>query len=435
MKNKNTHYKKRVKFTLKMKRDYTLLIPEMAPLHFRLIQPILSRQGFRVALMGGEGQEVLQKGLKYVHNDMCYPALLITGQMLSAIESGAYDPHKVAMVITQSGGGCRDSNYIHLMRKAFEKAGYPDVPFISANIWGLELNSGINLSPRTLLMALAGMIYGDMLMIVSNQVQPYELHTGDTKQAVDRWIERLGNTFAKGRGFLPKAIDKNLKAIAADFAAIPVVKVPKVKVAVIGELFLKYSPPGNNHLEDFLTEQDCEVFMPSMLGFGIYKTNGALEDLRLYGGKPVKKLVLEIAMQVMFHMEDILIRNIEARKEFTAPERVNTLKKRAEGVIGIGNSMGEGWYLAAEMLELAEHGYENIVCVQPFGCLPCHVSIKGMINKVKRLNPRINAVDIEYDPGATRVNQENRIKLMLAVAKENLQAEQVLQNDFLSGTE
>lgn len=420
MEKNKTHYRERVKFTLKMKKDYTILIPEMAPLHFRLIEPILSRQGFKIALMGAEGPEVLQKGLKYVHNDICYPALLITGQMLTAMESGRYDPDKVAMVITQSGGGCRDSNYIHLMRKAFEKAGYPDVPFISANIWGLEFNSGINLTPRTLLMALAGMIYGDMIMIVSNQVRPYEVNPGDTEAMIDQWIERLTASFQKGRGFMPKAIERNLQAIGRDFAAIPVKKVPKVKVAVIGELFLKYSAPGNNHLEEFLAEQDCEVFMPSMLGFGVYKTNGALEDLRLYGGKPLKKLIMKIAMWFLFKVEDLLIRNIESFDCFTAPERVNTLKKRAEGVIGIGNSMGEGWYLAAEMLELAEHGYENIVCVQPFGCLPCHVSIKGMMNKVRRIDPRVNAVDIEYDPGATKINQENRIKLMLAVARENL---------------
>lgn len=418
--NKKIHYKDRVKFTLKMKKDHTILIPEMAPLHFRLIEPILSRQGFKIALMGDEGPDVLQKGLKYVHNDICYPALLITGQMLTAMESGKYDPDKVAMVITQSGGGCRDSNYIHLMRKAFEKAGYPNVPFISANIWGLELNSGINLSPVTLLMALAGMIYGDMLMIVSNQVRPYEVNPGATDAMTDRWIQRLTASFQKGRGYLPGAVERNLQAIGADFAAIPVQKTPKVKVAVVGELFLKYSPPGNNHLEEFLAEQDCEVFMPSMLGFGVYKTNGALEDLRLYGGKPVKKLIMEIVMKFLFRVENMLIRNIEAYDCFTAPERVNDLKKRADGVIGIGNSMGEGWYLAAEMLELAEHGYENIVCVQPFGCLPCHVSIKGMMNKVRRIDPRVNAVDIEYDSGATKVNQENRIKLMLAVARENL---------------
>lgn len=415
-----SHYRERVKFTLKMKKDYTILSPSMAPIHFQLLRPAFQRQGFRVDIMENEGPEVLQLALKYLHNDLCYPAMLTTGQMLATMKSGKYDPDKVAMVITQSGGGCRDSNYINLMRKAFEKAGYPNVPFISANMWGLELNSGLNLTLPTMLMAVAGLIYGDMLMIVSNQVRPYEVNKGDTDRLLEQWIKRLGEKFSKGRGFSYGTVKRNLKAIADDFAAIPIEKTPKVKVAVIGELYLKYSAPGNNHLEEFLAEQNCEVYVPSILGFGIYKTNGALEDLRLYGGKPLKKLIMEIVMAVMFKMEDILISAIEANPAFVPPERVNDLKKRGEGVISVGNSMGEGWYLAAEMLEFADHGYENIVIVQPFGCLPCHVAAKGMINKVRRIDPRLNVVDIEYDPGATRVNQENRIKLMLAVAKEKL---------------
>lgn len=415
-----SHYRERVKFTLKMKKDYTILSPSMAPIHFQLLRPVFQRQGFRVDIMENEGPEVLQLALKYLHNDLCYPAMLTTGQMLATMKSGKYDPDKVAMVITQSGGGCRDSNYINLMRKAFEKAGYPNVPFISANIWGLELNTGLNLTPVTLLMAVAGLIYGDMLMIVSNQIRPYEVNKGETDRVLDKWIKKLGKTFSKGRGYSVRVMKRNLKAIAEDFAAIPIQKVPKVKVAMIGELYLKYSAPGNNHLEKFLAEQDCEVYVPSILGFGIYKTNGALEDLRLYGGNKLKKLILEIAMKYMFKMEDILISAIEANPAFVPPERVNDLKKRAKGLIDIGNSMGEGWYLAAEMLEFADHGYENIVIVQPFGCLPCHVAAKGMMNKVRRTDPRLNIVDIEYDPGATKVNQENRIKLMLAVAREKL---------------
>ena len=414
------HYRERVKFTRKMKKDYTILSPSMAPIHFKILKPILQREGYKIEIMENEGPEVLQLALKYLHNDMCYPSMLTTGQMLSTMKSGKYDPDKVAMIITQSGGGCRDSNYINLMRKAFEKAGYPNVPFISANIWGLELNSGAMLKPTSLLMALAGLIYGDMIMIASNQVRPYEVNKGDTDAMVDKWTSFIGDRFAHGKAWTVSAMKKNLKAIADDFASIKIEKTPKVKVAVIGELFLKYSAPGNNHLEEFLAEQDCEVYVPSILGFGIYKTNGALEDLRLYGGKPLKKLILEIAMRYMFKMEDILISALEENPAFVAPERVNNLKKRAEGVIGIGNSMGEGWYLAAEMLEFADNGYENIVIVQPFGCLPCHVAAKGMINKVRRIDPRLNVVDIEYDPGATKVNQENRIKLMLVVAKEKL---------------
>lgn len=416
-----SHYRQRIKFTKKMKRDYTILSPSMAPIHFQLLRPVFQRQGFHVDIMENEGPEVLQLALKYLHNDLCYPAMLTTGQMLATMKSGKYDPDKVAMVITQSGGGCRDSNYINLMRKAFEKAGYPDVPFISANIWGLELNPGLDLTAKTMLMALAGLMYGDMLMIVSNQIRPYEVTPGDTDRLLKQWTDKLGAGFSKGRGWSVRTMKKNLKAIADDFAAIPIEKKPKVKVAMIGELYLKYSAPGNNHLEDFLAQQDCEVYVPSILGFGIYKTNGALEDLRLYGGNRLKKWILEIAMWYMFKMEDILIRAIENNPAYVPPERVNDLKKRAEGIIDVGNSMGEGWYLAAEMLEFADHGYENIVIVQPFGCLPCHVAAKGMMNKVRRIDPRLNVVDIEYDPGATRVNQENRIKLMLAVAKEKLQ--------------
>ena len=418
---KKTHYRERVKFARKMKKDYTILSPSMAPIHFKILKPILEREGYKIDIMENEGPEVLQLALKYVNNDMCYPAMLTTGQMLATMFSGKYDPDKVAMIITQSGGGCQDSNYINLMRKAFEKAGFPNVPFISANVWLMELNPGALLSPLGLLMAVSGLIYGDLIMICSNQIRPYEVNKGETDALVAKWATALGEGFRRGKGWTVGAMKKNLKAIAEDFASVKIEKTSKVKVAVIGELFLKYSAPGNNHLEEFLAEQDCEVYVPSILGFGIYKTNGALEDLRLYGGKPIKKLILEIAMKYMFWMEDILISAIEANPAFVPPERVNDLKKRADGVIGIGNSMGEGWYLAAEMLEFADHGYENIVIVQPFGCLPCHVAAKGMINKVRRVDPRLNIVEIEYDPGATKVNQENRIKLMLVVAKENLE--------------
>ena len=421
MKTTLKHYKKRVEYSLKMKREkYTILIPEMAPLHFRLIKPILGRDGYNTELMGYEGPDVLKKGLQYVHNDICYPCLLITGQMLTAMESGKYDPNKVAMMITQSGGGCRDSNYINLMRKAFEKAGYPQVPFLSANTWFMEYNSGVLMRISTLFMAVAGMVYGDFLMILGNQVRPYEVNKGETDALIDKWIEFLINEFEHGKGYSKKAMRKNLHAMGEEFTKIEKTDEKKVKVAIVGELFLKYSIPGNNHLEEFLAEQNCEVYMPSMLGFGVYKTNGALEELKKFGGKLWKRVIMEIVMKWYFGIEDLLISAIEEFPQFTAPERVTDLMHRAEGIIDRANSMGEGWYVAAEVLEFAEHGYENVVCVQPFGCLPCHVAVKGVLNKVRQVNPKVNAVDIEYDPGATKVNQENRIKLMLAVARENL---------------
>ena len=420
-KNQSPHFVEKIMFSRKMKKDYTILSPMMCPIHFRLLRPVFQRVGYSVELMENEGPDVIQKGLKYVHNDICYPCALITGQMLATMESGKYDPNKVAMIITQSGGGCRDSNYINLMRKAFERAGYPDVPFISANTWNMEYAPGIFLSPVTLLSAAAALVYGDALNLVSNQVRPYEVEKGATDALLNEWIEKLGKGFSKGKGISVSKMKKTVSEICRTFSEIEIKKVPKVKVAIIGELYLKYSVPGNNHLEEFLTEQDCEYFIPTVLGFGAYKTNGALEDLRTYGGNPFKRLIMEIVMKYYFFIEDLLISGIEKWPMFTAPERVNDLKKRAKGIIDTTNSMGEGWYLAAEMLELAEHGYENIICVQPFGCLPCHVAVKGMLNKVRRINPKINSVDIEYDPGATKVNQENRIKLMLSGARENLQ--------------
>ncbi len=422
-KNESPHYVKKIMFTMKMKKDYTILSPMMCPIHFRLLKNVFERVGYKVELMENEGPDVIQKGLKYVHNDICYPCSLITGQMLATMESGKYDPDKVAMIITQSGGGCRDSNYINLMRKAFIRAGYPNVPFISANTWNMEYAPGIFLSPVTLLQSAAGLVFGDCLTLLSNQVRPYEVVKGSTDACVDKWISFISDKFSKGRAYTFKAMNKYLQEMCKDFSEIEIKKVPKVKVAILGELYLKYSVPGNNHLEEFLTEQDCEYYIPTVLGFGAYKTNGALEDLRTYGGPLWKRIIMEIVMKYYFHVEDTLIKNIEKWPQFMAPKRVNELKKRAKGVIDTTNSMGEGWYLASEMLELADQGYENIICVQPFGCLPCHVAVKGMLNKVRRIDPRINSVAIEYDPGATKVNQENRIKLMLAVAKEKLTRE------------
>ena len=403
-----------------MKKEYTILSPMMCPIHFRLLQPVFRRQGFNVDIMENEGPDVIEKGLKYVHNDICYPCSLITGQMLATMESGKYDPKKIAMVITQSGGGCRDSNYINLMRKAFIRAGYPDVPFISANVWNLEFSPGLNLHPVTMLEAVAALVYGDALTLLTNQIRPYEVKKGDTDRLMDKWIEKLGERFTHLHGFTFSAMKKNLRAMLKEFSEIEIKKVPKVKVAVIGELYLKYSVPGNNHLEEFLTEQDCEYYIPTVVGFGAYKTNGALEDHRNFGGHPIRRVIMEVVMKYIFMVENLMITEFEKWPQFTAPERVNDLKKRVKGIVSTGNSMGEGWFVAAEMLELAEKGYENIICVQPFGCLPCHVAVKGMMNKVRRVEPKINVVDIEYDPGATRVNQENRIKLMLSVARENL---------------
>ena len=410
----------RVEFTKDMK-DYTLLAPNMADVHFSMLGNIFTQYGYKAELLKNDGRAVVDEGLKYVHNDTCYPALLVIGQLIDALNSGKYDVNKTALLITQSGGGCRASNYIHLLRKALRKAGYPQVPVISLNLSGLEKNSGFKIRLSMALKMLSGMIYGDLIMLLKNQVEPYEVNPGDTKRLTQKWIDDISEMFRRGKGFSMGAVKKILPQITKTFAEIEVKKVPKVKVGVVGEIYVKYSALANNHLEEFLASQGCEVMVPGLLGFFLFKTDNRLEDINLYGGKKIKKIAMKIAMWFLTRYETELRKAAAAYGDFCVPEPYSHIKEKCTKIIGAGCKMGEGWLLTAEMMELIESGYGNIVCAQPFGCLPNHIVGKGMIRKLKELYPDSNIVPIDYDPGATRVNQENRIKLMLAVAQENLE--------------
>lgn len=408
----------RIEFTKEMRKDYTILIPDMLPVHFKLIRNVLTQHGYRVGLLKNTGRKVVDTGLKYVHNDTCYPALLVIGQMISALQSGKYDLNKVALMITQTGGGCRASNYIHLLRKALQKAGLGHVPVISLNISGLESNSGFQLTLEMLYQALIGLAYGDLFMLLKNQVRSYEVNKGEADELIGKWVKELSNQFKQRKGYTFKGMENNMKAIVEDFAKIPLNRTEKVKVGVVGEIYVKYSSMANNDLEEFLVSQDCEVMVPGVMGFMMFKIDNRIEDINLYGGNPVKKKVVQILMKYCEKLESILYECVSKYSDFVPPAKYAHIKELITGVVGLGNKMGEGWLLTAEMLELAESGYGNIICAQPFGCLPNHIVGKGMIRKVKEIYPTANIVPIDYDPGATKVNQENRIKLMLAVARE-----------------
>lgn len=410
----------RVEFTKEMKKDYTLLIPSMAKIHFELLKNVFRNYGYQVELLTNEGRELVDEGLKYVHNDTCYPALLCIGQLMSALHSGKYDLHKVALMMTQTGGGCRASNYIHLLRKALKKDGLEYIPVISINLSGLEKNSGFQITVPMLRRALATLVYGDLLMLLDNQVKPYELQKGQSESLVADWICRLTALFKEGKAYSRKELLHYLDEIAKSFSEIPVQREPKARVGIVGEIYVKYSAVANNGLERFLNEQGCEVMVPGILAFMLFKVDNRLEDIKLYGGNPAKKALVDILMNYLTKLELCLIDTVKRYPAFIAPSPYAHLKALVGDVIGYGCKMGEGWLLTAEMLELIESGYRNIVCAQPFGCLPNHIVGKGMIRKIRNLHPNANIVPIDYDPGATRVNQENRIKLMLAVAKENL---------------
>lgn len=408
----------RVEFTKEMKKDYTILIPDMLPVHFKLIRNVLVQHGYRVGLLKNTGRKVIDTGLKYVHNDTCYPALLVIGQMISALQSGKYDVNKVALMITQTGGGCRASNYIHLLRKALQKAGLGHVPVISLNVSGLESNSGFSLTLEMLYQALIGLAYGDLFMLLKNQVRSYEVNVGDADELIAKWVKELSNQFKQRKGYTPRGMEKNMRAIVEDFSKIPLNKTEKTKVGIVGEIYVKYSSMANNDLENFLVEQDCEVMVPGVMGFMMFKIDNRIEDINLYGGNIAKKKVIQILMKYCEKLESVLYDCVSKHSDFAPPAKYAHIKELITGVVGLGNKMGEGWLLTAEMLELAESGYGNIICTQPFGCLPNHVVGKGMIRKIKEIFPSANIVPIDYDPGATKVNQENRIKLMLAVARE-----------------
>ena len=406
----------RLLFTKEMKEEYTILMPQMLPVHFGMFRQLLLLEGYKVDQLNNNSRNVIDEGLKYVHNDTCYPALLVIGQFMDAIKNGGYDPHKVALFITQTGGGCRASNYIHLLRKALEKADMPYVPVISVS-FGLEKNPGFSLSISLLRKLVYGMMYGDIIVNVANQVRPYELEKGAADRMVERWENNLIDAFQKGKGMNRKQMRSYFDQICTDFAAIPVSSEKKIRVGVVGEIYVKFSPLGNNNLEDFLLSEGAEPVVPGLTDFMIFKIYNRVADVELYGGNPMKKLLCSLGMKYIEACQQDMIDALNASNRFRAPGTFQDLRRVIRGYLGEGNKMGEGWLLTAEMLELIHTGTPNIVCTQPFGCLPNHIVGKGMLRKLKDEYPMSNVVAIDYDPGATKINQENRIKLMLANAK------------------
>ena len=408
-----------VEFTREMREaGYTILVPNMLEFHFSLLEKVLRLNGYNVEVLHNSGQSVKDEGLKYVHNDTCVPALLVIGQFIDALHSGKYDLNRVALAITQTGGGCRASNYIHLLRKALKKAGLAHIPVISINMSGLESSSGFKLTLPLIRQVIASLIYGDCIMHVSNQTRPYELHAGETDALIERWNDDLIAQFNRGRGLSQKEMKVNLQRIVSDFDAIERSREIKTRVGVVGEIYVKYSPLGNNDLERFLRTQDCEFMVPGVMGFILFKIDNRIEDIHLYGGNVLKLFFCKALLHYVQRMERILIDAIAAHPAFVPPSPFAHTKTLVRNVIGYGCKMGEGWLLTAEMLELAENGYENIICAQPFGCLPNHICGKGMIRRLTQVHPGINIVPIDYDLSATKVNQENRIRLMLAVARD-----------------
>ena len=411
----------RLLFTKEMKEEYTLLMPQMLPVHFGMFQKLLQMEGFKVDMLTTNHRAIVEEGQKYVHNDTCYPALLVIGQLIDAVKNGGYDPHKVALLITQTGGGCRASNYIHLLRKALIKAGFEYIPVISVS-FGVEKNPGFGLTLPLIRKLAYAMLYGDVIVDLANQVRPYEVESGAADRLSEQWETKLVESFGKGKRMRFAAFKQTVREITDGFAAIPVRREEKVKVGVVGEIYVKFSPLGNNNLEKFLLSEGCEVVVPGLTDFIIFKVFNRVSDIRLYGGSKLKYVVCKILMDYIVKLQNAVIEIVGASR-FRAPTHFEEIHRSVHDYLGDGNKMGEGWLLTGEMLELIHEGIPNIVCTQPFGCLPNHIVGKGMIRPLKDDYPDSNIVAIDYDPSATAINQENRIKLMLANARQRMKQE------------
>ena len=406
-------------FTPGMKATHTILIPDMLPWHFDLLVHVMRGMGYKVEVLHNEGRAVIDEGLKHVHNDTCYPALCVIGQYIDALKSGKYDPARTAVLITQSGGGCRASNYIPLIRKAL-RAEFPQVPVMSLNFSGLEKGNGLQIALTDLIKLAYAIYYGDLIMSCYNQTKPYEITEGSAAAARVSCVEEMKRALDSGTY---RRLGACAERILRTFVAVPVQRTPKVRVGIVGEIYVKYSPLGNSHLEDFLLAEGCEPVVPALMDFILYCVVNNINDARLYGKNRKAALVYRAVYAWMYAKQKKLIRLMK-KYSFEPFHDFEHLRRCADSVIHQGVKMGEGWLIPAEMAALAETGTENIVCAQPFGCLPNHIAGKGAVRAVKALHPDENIVPVDYDPSATKVNQENRIKLMLATARERLKGKQ-----------
>lgn len=407
-------------FTKEMRETHTILIPSMLDIHMLIFEGILRQSGYKVEIMKNEGPKVIEEGLKYVHNDTCYPALLVIGQFIDNLKHRD-DTHQIAVLITQTGGGCRASNYIYLLKKALKKAGFDYIPVLSFNFATFNKNSGFNITFRNVLKMVQGMTYGDLLMYLYNKTRSYEIKENAAKELTMHWINKLTNQFAENRGINFRDLKKNMEQIAKDFDELPVNITKKPKVGIVGEIYIKYSSLGNNHLEELLVDLDAEIMVPGLSGFILYCAYNFLYDYKLYKKNKILRFACKFLIKYLYRREKVMINAIKKTK-YEPMQFFNHTKDLSDGILDHGTKMGEGWLLTAEMVELIQTGYENIVCAQPFGCLPNHICGKGVMKKIKQIYPLANIVAIDYDPSATKVNQENRIKLMLALANEKLAA-------------
>ncbi|MGN0430389.1 MAG: acyl-CoA dehydratase activase-related protein [Acetatifactor sp.] len=411
----------KVVFTEEMRKDYTIICPQMSPIHFEIMQPAFRAAGYNFVVLDNDNRHSVDVGLKYVNNDACYPSLLVVGQLMEALLSGKYDLNKTALIITQTGGGCRATNYIGFIRRALKKAGMEHIPVISLNLGGIETNPGFHIDADLLLRAALSAAFGDIFMRCVYRMRPYEATPGSVDAVHQKWL-KVVQDFVSAKHLPLWKYNKLCRQIIRDFDAIPLRDIKKPRVGIVGEILVKFSPAGNNHLVELLEHEGAEAVVPDLIDFMLYCFYNQIYKAKELGTSKKASLVSSLGIWAIEHvLRKASTSEFKKSKHFTPPTPIREIAEFAKPIVSIGNQTGEGWFLTGEMVELIHDGVPNIVCTQPFGCLPNHVVGKGVIKALRKAYPESNIVAIDYDPGASEVNQLNRIKLMLSTANSKLE--------------
>ena len=409
----------KVAFTKEMRKTHTILCPQMSPIHFRILEPAFNAAGYKLEVLPNDNKEAVDVGLKYVNNDACYPSLMVVGQIMQALLSGKYDLEHVAIIMSQTGGGCRASNYIGFIRRALEKAGMSQIPVISINLSGLEGNPGFKITLDLAKRLAYACVFGDIFMKCVYRMRPYEVKKGSADRLHRKW-EKVCIDFVSGKRLNHVRFKQICRTIIRDFDRLPIRDVKKPRVGIVGEILVKFLPAANNKLAELLEQEGAEPVVPDLIDFiqyCFYNQNFKAEQL---GTKKSTAVMANAGIKAIEWLRSAASAEFEKSKHFDPPAKIEDLAKMAEPIVSIGNQTGEGWFLTGEMMELIHSNAKNIVCAQPFGCLPNHIVGKGVIKEIRREYPDANIVAIDYDPGASEVNQLNRIKLMLSTAVKNM---------------
>ncbi len=409
----------KVPFTEEMRKTYTILCPQMSPIHFEVLEPAFRACGYRFLVLPNDNKRAVDVGLKYVNNDACYPSLMVVGQIMDALLSGEYDLDKVAVIMSQTGGGCRATNYVGFIRRALEKAGMPQIPVISINMAGIESNPGFHLNADLLTRAAYGAVFGDIFMRCVYRMRPYEMEPGSVEKVHAKWLKKCQD-FVSAKHLNPLVFQKMCKQMIEEFDAIPVSDIPKPRVGIVGEILVKFAPAANNHLVELLESEGAEAVVPDLLDFMLYCFYNQIYKAEELGTSKKTAIISRLGINTIELLRAPARKAFAKSRHFDPPVSIYQLVDYAKSIVSIGNQTGEGWFLTGEMVELIHGGVNNIVCTQPFGCLPNHVVGKGVIKELRKHYPLSNIVAIDYDPGASEVNQLNRIKLMLSTAQKNL---------------